>query len=177
MVDGTRVAHFEVEKNNLFWNFSKSAQYFFLIFFVPHRRVFKTYYGIFRIEKIGKFCTQKSPNVFVFFEKKVEKIIIFVNISKTAQYFFLIGSGPHRRVLKTYSGIFWIGKIGKFSTKKSPNVFFFFKGRKKHPFVKYLGNCSIFFPDCFWSPQKIFEDIFWNIPKRKIGKIIHSKIA
>ena len=127
MVDGTRVAHFEVEKNNLFRNISKTAQYFFLIVFGPHRRVFKTYFGIFRIGKIGKFCTQKSPNVFVFFEKKVEKIIIFVNISKTAQYFFLIGSGPHRRVLKTYSGIFRVGKIGKFSIQKLRNIYFFFE--------------------------------------------------
>ena len=131
MVDGTQVAHFEVEKNNLFRNISKTAQYFFLIVFGPHRRVFKTYSGIFRIGKIGKFCTQKSPNVFVFFEKKVEKIIIFVNISKTAQYFFLIVSGPHRRFLKTYTGIYQNGKLGKLFTQKSLNVFLYFKKNKK----------------------------------------------
>ena len=106
VVDGTRVAHLEVEKNNLFENISKTAQYFYLIVFAPHRRVFKTYSGIFRVGKIGKFSTQKSPNVFVVFEKNIEKIILFGNISKTAQYFFLIVSGPHRRVLKTYFGIF-----------------------------------------------------------------------
>ena len=42
-------------------------------------------------------------------------------------------------------------------------------GRKKQPLWKYLENCSIFFPDCFWSPQKSFEDIFFGI--FQIGKI------
>ena len=42
--------------------------------------------------------------------------------------------------------------------------------QKKHPFRKYLENYSIFFPDCFWSPQKSFEDIFWNVPNWKNRK-------
>ena len=120
VVDGTRVAHLEVEKNNLFGNISKTAEYFYLIVFGPHRRVLKTYSGIFRFGKIGKFSTQKSPNVFVVSEKNVKKITLFWNISKTAQYFF---------------------------------------------------------PYCFWSPQKIFQDIFWNIPIWKNRNIFHSKIA
>ena len=64
MVDGTRVA--KVEKNNLFGNFSKTAKYFFLNVVGAHRRVLKTYSGIFQIGKIGKFSTNKSPNVFFF---------------------------------------------------------------------------------------------------------------
>ena len=104
VVDGTRVAHLEVEKNNLFGNISKTAEYFYLIVFGPHRRVLKTYSGIFRFGKIGKFSTQKSPNVFVFLKK----------ISKTAQYFFLIVSGPHISVLKTY----FLLKIDENSLKK-----------------------------------------------------------
>ena len=53
--------------------------------------------------------------------------MLFRNISKTTQYFFLIVSGPHRRVLKTFSESFQIGKIGNFFTQKSPNIFFFEK--------------------------------------------------
>ena len=140
VVDGTRVAHLEVEKNNLFENISKTAQYFYLIVFGPHRRVLKTYSGIFRFGKIGKLSTQKSPNVFVVSEKNVEKIILFENISKTAQYFFLRVSGPHRRVLKTYSWIFRFGKIGKFSTQKSPNVFVVFE--KNIEKIILSGNIS-----------------------------------
>ena len=50
--------------------------------------------------------------------------MLFRNISKTTQYFFLIVSGPHKRVLRTFLGTFRFEEIGKFSTKKSPNVFF-----------------------------------------------------
>ena len=66
------------------------------------------------------------------------------NISKTTQYFFLIVSGPHRRVLKTYSGSYRIGKIGKFSSQKSRNVFDFlikiwsFRGQK----IKFFEDFS-----------------------------------
>ena len=84
---------------------------------------------------------------------KSRKNMVFGNISKTTQYFFLIVSGPHRRLLKTYLGSFRIGKIGKFSIQKSPNIIFW-KSQKKHAFEEYLKNYSIFFLDCFWSPQK-----------------------
>ena len=54
-----------------------------------------------------------------FFEfLKVEKNVLFGNISKITQYFFLIVSGPHRRVSKTSFGMFRIEKIGKFSNTK-----------------------------------------------------------
>ena len=117
----------KAEKNMLFKNISKTTQYFFLIVSGPHKRVLRTFPGTFRIGKIGKFSTQKSPNVFFFLKKKAQKNLLFRNISKTTQYFFLIVSGPHRRVLRTFSGTFRIGKIGKFSTQKSPNVFFLLK--------------------------------------------------
>ena len=107
---------------------------------------------------------------------KSRKNMVFRNISKTTQYFFLIVSGPHRRLLKTYLGSFRIGKIGNFSTQKSSNIIFW-KSRKKHAFQEYLKNYSIFFPDCFWSPQKTFEDIFWKFPNWKNRKFFHSKIA
>ena len=98
---------FENQKNNLFGNISKTTQYFFLIVSGPHRRLLKTYLGSFWIGKIGNFSTQKSPNIFF---EKAEKNMLFRNISKTTQYIFLIVSGPHRRVLKTSSGIFWFWK-------------------------------------------------------------------
>ena len=90
---------------------------------------------------------------------KSRKNMVFGNISKSTQYFFLIVSGPHRRLLKTTFGSFRIGKIGNFSTQKSPNIIFW-KCRKKHAFQEYLKNYSTFFPDCFCSPQKNFKDIF-----------------
>ena len=52
-----------------------------------------------------------------------------------------------------------------------------FEKPKKHGFWKYLKNYSIFFLDCFWSPQKTFEDIFRKFPNWKNRKIFHSKIA
>ena len=106
----------------------------------------------------------------LFFEK-AKKNMLFRNISKTTRYFFLIVSVPHRRVLEAFFGTFRIGKIGKFSTQKSRKIFFFEKkNTKKHAFQEYLKNYSIFFPDCFWSPQKSFEDIFWNFQNWKNRK-------
>ena len=107
---------------------------------------------------------------------KSRKNMVFGNISKSTQYFFLIVSGPHRRLLKTSFGSFRIGKIGNFSTQKSPNNILW-KSRKKPTFQEYLKNYSIFFSDCFWSPQKSFEDISWNFPNWKNRKIFHLKIA
>ena len=68
----------------------------------------------------------------------VKKNNLFGNIPKTTQYFFLIISGPHRRVLKTFSRTFRIGKIGNFSTQKSPNVFFLLKKQNYKGFPLYF---------------------------------------
>ena len=57
-------ATLDVKKNNLFENISKTTQYFFLVVSAPHRSVWKTSFGIFRIGKIGNFSYQKSPNNF-----------------------------------------------------------------------------------------------------------------
>ena len=57
-------AHFDVKKNNLFGNISKTTQYFFLIVSAPHRRVLKTSFGMFRIGKIGNFSNKKISQLF-----------------------------------------------------------------------------------------------------------------
>ena len=120
----------------------------------------------------------KNRLTFFFKKKKGKKNMLFRNISKTTQHFFLIVSAPHRRVLRKFPGTFRFGKIGKFSTQKSRNIFFFEKkSQKKHAFQKYLKNYSTFFPDCFWSPQKSFEDISWNFLILKNRKIFLPKNA
>ena len=70
MVDGgwDTEANLDVKKNNLFENISKTTQYFFLIVSAPHKRVWNTSFGIFRIGKIGNFSNNKISNFF--FEQK-----------------------------------------------------------------------------------------------------------
>ena len=63
--------------------------------------------------------------------------MLFKNISKTTQYFYLNISGPHRRVLKTFSGSFQIGKIEIFSTQKSPYNFLN-KFTKDFPYKNFM---------------------------------------
>ena len=140
---------------------------------VPFDSLFVLYSDkFFLLRKKVLYCWRKDGRTIL----KSRKNMVFGNISKSTQYFFLIVSGPHRRLLKTSFGSFRIGKIGNFSTQKSPNKIFW-KSRKKHTFQEYFKNYSIFFPDCFWSPQKSFEDIFWNFLNWKNRKIFHLKIA
>ena len=69
-------------------------------------------------------------------------------------------------------------KSENFPLKNRLTFFFLWKkNQNKNPFQEYLKNYSIFFPDCFWSPQKSFKDIFWNFPNWKNRKFFHSKIA
>ena len=74
---------FGVRKNTRFGDFLKTTQYFSIIISAPHRSVLKTFFGTFRIGKIGKFSTQKSRNIFFLFRKMVGKNIFFGNFSKT----------------------------------------------------------------------------------------------
>ena len=49
---------------------------------------------------------------------------------------------------------------------------------KKLAFREYLENYLIFFPGCFWSPKKIYQDILWNTQKNKyIGNFSNTKIS
>ena len=46
---------------------------------------------------------------------------------------------------------------------------------KKLAFREYLENYLIFFPGCFWSPKKIYQDILWNTKKKYIGNFSNTK--
>ena len=133
---------------------------FLLIVFVP-KRVLKTYFEILWIGKIRKASTRKSPYVFF----KVEKNILFDNFSKLQNIFLIIVPGAHSRVLKTYSGIFRIGKIWKFQLKT--HISFFLKVEKTS-FLEISRNYLIFCAVCFWYPQKSFEQNYKSAKSENI---------
>merc|ERR1712035_294471 len=86
-----------------FQHFSKTIRYFFLVVFLPFRRVFNTFseknskkIKIFKFVKKFRTTFFFSAIFSFFFSKKV-------NFSKTIQYFFLVVSLPLRRLLKAFS--------------------------------------------------------------------------
>ena len=159
-------------KKTTFFEISrKLLNIFSWLFLVPTEEFLRHILEYSELEKSENFALK---NRLMLFFLKVEKIIIFVNISKTAQYFFLIGSGPHIRVLKTYSGIFWIKKIGKFSTKKSPNVFFL--KVEKNILLWNISETAQYFFLIVSGPHRRFLKTYSGIFQNgKLGKLFTQK--
>ena len=179
-----------------FSNFSKTTRYFFLIVFGPLRRVHKISFRIFRKRNWKFFLFQNISQLFFFFwEKKgcVEWVIWYFSIliwaaKRGGRSFFtrrelflkvflrylpqpeeithkihfclsaITGCRGDFRALGPYEieGMDGMGRTGRS-----------FWSRKKQPFRNFMETYFIFFPACFWSPQKYFEDILLNIPNWK----------
>ena len=109
----TDVPFWKAEKTWFLEISQKVLNIFSWLFLVPTEDFWRHLLELSELEKSEIFPLK---NRLTLFSEKAEKNMLFRNISKTTQYFFLIVSGPHRRVLRTFSGTFRIGKIGKFST-------------------------------------------------------------
>ena len=99
-----------------------------------------------------------------------------VHISNTTRYFLLNISYP------LYLG--FCTSFGVFLRKKSESSFFQKISQKSKISLNLSRIFQIsrkllnIFPDCFWSPYKSFEDIYWKIQKQKNNrKFFNTKIS
>ena len=103
-------------KNMLFRNISKLLNIFSSLFLYLTVRFRSNFFECSKLEKAEKFQIQNFEHYFLR-NNTARKNILFGNISKTTQPFFLILSSPPRKVKTTYFGILLIGIVEKFCNK------------------------------------------------------------